>query len=121
MFCPNCGAEHPDSAHFCPACGTALREDAAQVRSAALSAAGLEPDIPTVELAPVDPDPERDAEEMRLSYENPNRFDDKRLFKFGGLEFNRPTVCDVVGFVVSFAICVGFVFVIVALAAYRPQ
>ncbi|MBQ1278294.1 MAG: hypothetical protein IIY07_06585, partial [Thermoguttaceae bacterium] len=70
---------------------------------------------------PVDPDPERDAEEMRLSYENPNRFDDKRLFKFGGLEFNRPTLCDVVGFLVSFAICVGFVFIIVALAAYRPQ
>ena len=70
---------------------------------------------------PVDPDPERDAEEMRLSYENPNRFDDKRLFKFGGLEFNRPTVCDVVGFVVSFAICVAIVVAIVALAAYRPQ
>lgn len=69
---------------------------------------------------PVDPDPERDAEEMRLSYENPNRFDDKRLFKFGGLEFNRPTVCDVVGFVVSFAICVGVVALIVAMAAYRP-
>lgn len=70
---------------------------------------------------PVDPDPERDAEEMRLSYENPNRFDDKRLFKFGGLEFNRPTVCDVVGFVVSFAICIAIVVAIVALAAYRPQ
>ncbi len=70
---------------------------------------------------PVDPDPERDAEETRLSYENPNRFDDKRLFKFGGLEFNRPTVCDVVGFVVSFAICVGVVALIVGLAAYRPQ
>ena len=69
---------------------------------------------------PVDPDPEKDAEEMRLSYENPHRFDDKRLFKFGGLEFNRPTTTDVVGFVASFAICVGVVWLIVAVANYQP-
>ena len=69
---------------------------------------------------PVDPDPEKDAEEMRLSYENPRRFDDKRLFKFGGLEFNRPTATDVIGFVASFAICVGVVWLIVAVANYQP-
>lgn len=69
---------------------------------------------------PVDPDPEKDAEEMRLSYENPSRFDDKRLFKFGGLEFNRPNFVDVAGFVVSFALCVGVVALLVWIANYRP-
>ena len=69
---------------------------------------------------PVDPDPQKDAEEMRLSYENPHRFDDKRLFKRWGLEFNKPTVVDVVGFLTSFAICVGVVWLIVAVANYQP-
>ena len=69
---------------------------------------------------PVDPDPQKDAEEMRLSYENPHRFDDKRLFKCWGLEFNKPTVVDVVGFLTSFAICVGVVWLIVAVANYQP-
>lgn len=69
---------------------------------------------------PVDPDPEKDAEEMRLSYENPHRFDDKRLFKFGGLEFNRPNWVDVVGFVVSFVLCIGVVWLIIAIANYQP-
>ena len=69
---------------------------------------------------PVDPDPIKDAEEMKLSYENPHRFDDKRLFKFGGLEINRPNAVDVVGFVVSFALCVGIVWLIVAVANYQP-
>ena len=69
---------------------------------------------------PVDPDPDKDAEEIRLSYENPQRFDDKRLFKFWGLEFNRPNVVDVVGFVASFAICIGVVWLIVAVANYQP-
>ena len=70
---------------------------------------------------PVDPDPVKDAEEMRLSYENPARFDDKRLFKFGGLEFNKPTLVDVLGFVVSFAVCVGVVWLIVFVANFQPR
>ncbi len=69
---------------------------------------------------PVDPNPEKDAEEMRLSYQNPHRFDDKRLFKFGGLEFNRPNWVDVVGFVVSFILCIGVVWLTVAMANYQP-
>ena len=69
---------------------------------------------------PVDPDPEKDAEEMRLSYENPRRFDDKRLIKRWGLEFNKPTAVDVVGFVASFVICIGVVWLIVAVANYQP-
>ncbi len=69
---------------------------------------------------PVDPDPEKDAEEMRLSYENPSRFDDKRLFKFGGLEFQRPTSVDIWGFVISLAICFAIVWAIIAVANYQP-
>ena len=69
---------------------------------------------------PVDPDPEKDAEEMRLSYENPHRFDDKRLFKRWGLEINRPTIVDVVGFLTSFVICIGVVWLIVVVANYQP-
>ena len=69
---------------------------------------------------PVDPDPVKDAEEMRLSYEDPHRFDDKRLFKYGGLEISRPNAVDVVGFLVSFALCVGIVWLIVVAANYNP-
>lgn len=69
---------------------------------------------------PVDPDPQKDAQEMRLSYDDPHRFDDKRLFKFGGLEFNRPNFVDVAGFVVSFLLCIGIVWLTVAVANYQP-
>jgi len=69
---------------------------------------------------PVDPDPEKDAEEMKLSYENPSRFDDKRLFKFGGLEIQRPTAVDFWGFVISLAICFAIVWALIAVANYQP-
>jgi hypothetical protein len=69
---------------------------------------------------PVDPDPEKDAEEMRLSYEDPHRFDDKRLIKRWGLEFNKPNAVDIIGFIASFAICVGVVWLIVVIANYQP-
>ena len=57
---------------------------------------------------------------MKLSYESPDRFNDKRLFKFWGLEFNKPTVVDVVGFILSFAICVGVVGLIIVVANFQP-
>lgn len=69
---------------------------------------------------PVDPVPEKDAEEMRLSYENPHRFDNKRLIKRWGLEINKPNAVDVLGFIVSFVICVGVVWLIVVVANYQP-
>lgn len=69
---------------------------------------------------PVDPDPVKDAIELKLSEENPHRFDDKRLFKFWGLEFNRPNIVDVLGFVISFALCIGIVWLIVVVANYQP-
>ena len=69
---------------------------------------------------PVDPNPEKDAEAMRLSYENPHRFDDKRLFKFGGLEFSRPNFVDISGFIVSFILCITIVWLIITIANYQP-
>lgn len=54
---------------------------------------------------PVDPDPAADQFEMESSYQNPSRFDDRRLFKFFGLEFQKPSLWDIGGFIVSFAIC----------------
>lgn len=69
---------------------------------------------------PVDPNPEIDEKEMQLSYENPHRFDDKRLFKFGGLEFNRPNWVDVIGFIISFILCIGIIWLIVIIANYQP-
>ncbi len=63
---------------------------------------------------PVDPNPEKDAQELQRSYENPHRYDHKKLFPGTQLEFQKPTWLDVVGFVVSFGIC----FLIIALAVW---
>ncbi|MDO4586116.1 MAG: hypothetical protein Q4C95_02345 [Planctomycetia bacterium] len=69
---------------------------------------------------PVDPNPEIDKKEMELSYANPNRFDDKRLFKFWGLEFNKPTLVDAAGFILSFLICFGIIALIIWIAYFQP-
>ncbi len=58
---------------------------------------------------PVAIDPEDDKNELKLSYENPDRFNHKRMFPGGNLEFQKPTTADVVGFVSSFGICFLFV------------
>jgi len=58
---------------------------------------------------PVPIDPEDDKNELKLSYENPDRFNHKRMFPGGNLEFQKPTRADVVGFVSSFGICFLFV------------
>jgi SSS family solute:Na+ symporter len=66
---------------------------------------------------PVDPDPAGDQAEIEASYRDPSRFDDRRLFRFGGLEIQRPKLIDVAGFIVAFAIC----FAIIALTAWLAQ
>ena len=65
---------------------------------------------------PVDPDPRRDAENLNLSYENPSRFDHKKLLPRSQFEFQKPRVSDILGFVISFAICFAFLALIVWLA-----
>jgi SSS family solute:Na+ symporter len=65
---------------------------------------------------PVDPDPRRDEENLRLSYENPSRFDHKKLLPRSQFEFQKPRVSDILGFVISFGICFAFLALIVWLA-----
>ena len=58
---------------------------------------------------PVCGDPQRDAEELERSYQEPDRFNDRKLWPNSNLEFQRPTRADVVGFVVSLAACFGII------------
>lgn len=66
---------------------------------------------------PVNADPEVDQRELAASFENPSRFDDKRLFTRFGLEMQRPNRGDIVGFVVCFLICFALIGVTIWLAS----
>ncbi len=57
---------------------------------------------------PVKPEPEEDKRELELSYAQPDRFDDKKMFPSTNLEIQKPTFADVAGFVVSVGICILF-------------
>lgn len=57
---------------------------------------------------PVDGDPEVDQANLNAVYENPDSAPRKRLFPFLGLEIQKPTWADIIGFVVSFLICFAF-------------
>ena len=61
---------------------------------------------------PVDPNPANDKAQMERSYEQPDRFDDRKLFPNSNLEFQRPTPLDFWGFIGCFVIC----FLIIGLA-----
>lgn len=54
---------------------------------------------------PVDPDPAADEAAMEASYQDPSRFDDRRLVARFGLEFQKQRLVDLAGFVVGFLIC----------------
>ena len=56
---------------------------------------------------PVQADPEQDAEEMKLSYKNPQRFDNKKLFPNSNWEFNKWNKLDAVGFFVAVLAVIG--------------
>jgi SSS family solute:Na+ symporter len=58
---------------------------------------------------PVLPDPEEDAKEMERSYEDPTRFDKKKLFPGTQIEIQNPTFADALGFIICFAICFLFI------------
>ena len=57
---------------------------------------------------PVLPDPEDDLQELQLSYQEPSRFDDTKLFPATNLEFQRPKFVDIAGFVISCGVCIVF-------------
>ena len=58
---------------------------------------------------PVRPDPQQDAEELERSYQQPDRFNDRKLWPNSNLEIQKPTRSDVVGFVLSVAACFGII------------
>jgi SSS family solute:Na+ symporter len=65
---------------------------------------------------PVDPDPQRDRINLELSYANPKRFEDRRLFPGTEIEALRPTYTDVVGFIVCIGVCGLMIGLLVLLA-----
>ena len=58
---------------------------------------------------PVDSDPENDKAQLKRSYAQPNRFDDRKLFPKSSLEFQRPSQLDFWGFIGCFVICFGII------------
>jgi SSS family solute:Na+ symporter len=59
---------------------------------------------------PVDPDPQKDAEEVQKSYNNPARFDHLKLFPRSNWEFCKWTRTDTLGFLASTAATLGILF-----------
>ena len=58
---------------------------------------------------PAERDPDEDAAQLELSYQQPDRFNDRKLWPNSQLEFQRPTRLDVIGFVLSMAACFGII------------
>ena len=61
---------------------------------------------------PVDPDPAVDRQQLEDAFKVPEASESKKLFPGTNLEFQRPSWIDVVGFIVSFAVC----FLVIGLA-----
>ncbi|QEG02245.1 Sodium/glucose cotransporter [Stieleria maiorica] len=64
----------------------------------------------------VDPDPETDRRNLEVSYSDPKRFEDRRLFPGTDIEALRPRTSDVVGFAISVAVCFAVIALLVWLA-----
>lgn len=62
-------------------------------------------------------DPQEDARQMELSYANPGRFDDRKLFSNSDWEFDKWDKTDTVGFVISAIVAVLVVLFLVGLLA----
>ncbi len=58
---------------------------------------------------PVHPDPEQDRIALERAYAEPETIERRKLFPGTNLEFQRPTVVDLAGFVVCFLICFGII------------
>jgi len=66
---------------------------------------------------PTQPTPEEDEAELQLSYQNPSRYDHKKLIPGSNIEIQKPTQIDVTGFLISVGVCIGFL----ALASWVVQ
>lgn len=58
---------------------------------------------------PVLGETDEDAKQLELSYQQPDRFNDRKLLPNSQLEFQRPTRSDVVGFSLSLVACFGII------------
>jgi len=65
---------------------------------------------------PVEPDPIEDVRVLELAYQQPQKYDHKKLFPTSNWEFIKPSVTDVAGFIGSFFICFLIIGLIVWLA-----
>ena len=65
---------------------------------------------------PVDPDPEEDAKLLKKMLADKELLESKKLFPGSSLEFQRPSVVDVGGFIASVAICFAIIYLAVLLA-----
>ncbi len=62
---------------------------------------------------PVDPDPEKDQAKLAAAYADPGNTERVKLFPNSNLEFQKPTVADIAGFIISVITCfaiIGFAF-----------
>ena len=69
---------------------------------------------------PVEPDSRKDEVELEKSYADPSRFDHQKLFPGTGLEVQKPTKLDFLGFLLCFAICfaiIGLVLLVAGIGA----
>ncbi|MEM7011431.1 MAG: sodium:solute symporter family protein [Verrucomicrobiota bacterium] len=64
----------------------------------------------------VDPDPAADEANLRVSHDNPSRFDDRKIFKKGDLEFVVPRPKDIIGFVAAVIVCFLVIGLLIGLA-----
>ena len=58
---------------------------------------------------PVDPDPEADTRKLEAAYADPSTCERVKLLPGSSLEFQKPTTEDIVGFVISVAVCFGII------------
>jgi SSS family solute:Na+ symporter len=66
---------------------------------------------------PVDPDPEKDREEVRKSEQNPERFRHRNLFPATEIMLQKPSRRDVLGFLAAWAAVGGVILTVIILAS----
>jgi hypothetical protein len=66
---------------------------------------------------PVDPDREIDAAKLAAAYANPEALEEKKLFPGSNFEFQKPSLLDIGGFVISVIICFGIIGLAMALVS----
>ena len=65
---------------------------------------------------PVVSDPIQDEAEIQKSYAEPSRFDQRKLFPGTSLEFQRPGIVDIGGFVICFVMCFAIIGLVLLVA-----